>query len=102
MLKIKILTVVKPPSLILSHTTTHPPLLPILTLSLSLLILLLEQVAIKILDKAKIQSSNMTSHLKSEIAIMRMIKHENIVEIKDVFASQSKIFMVLEYLEGYY
>ena len=42
----------------------------------------------------------MISHLKSELAIMRMIKHENIVEIKDVFASQSKIFMVLEYLEG--
>lgn len=58
------------------------------------------QVAIKILDKEKLIHSNMVSHLKSEISIMRIVKHENIIEVKDVFASQSKIFIVLEYIQG--
>ena len=57
-------------------------------------------VAIKILEKEKLVNSNMTSHIKSEISILKMIKHENLIEIKDVFASQSKIFIVLEYIEG--
>ena len=58
------------------------------------------KVAIKILEKEKLINSNMVSHLKSEISIMRIVKHENVIEVKDVFASQSKIFIVLEYIQG--
>jgi len=57
-------------------------------------------VAIKVLEKEKLMNANMTSHIKSEISILRSVKHENLIEIKDVFASQSKIFIVLEYIEG--
>jgi serine/threonine protein kinase len=59
-----------------------------------------EAVAVKILDKDKIQKQNMGAQIKKEISIMRMIKHNNVVCVKDVFATTSKIFIVLELVEG--
>lgn len=59
-----------------------------------------EAVAIKILDKDKIQKANMGAQIKREISIMKMIKHDNIIAVKDVFATQTKIFIVLELVEG--
>ena len=58
------------------------------------------EFAIKILDKEKLITSKMVSNLKSEISIMRIVKHENVLGVKDVFGSQTKIFMVLEYING--
>jgi serine/threonine protein kinase len=59
-----------------------------------------EAVAVKILDKDKIQKQNMGAQIKKEISIMRMIKHDNVVCVKDVFATTSNIFIVLELVEG--
>ena len=59
-----------------------------------------EAVAIKILDKEKIQKQNMGAQIKKEISIMKMIKHKYVVGVKDVFATTSKIFLVLELVEG--
>ena len=59
-----------------------------------------ENVAIKILDKEKIQQQNMAAQLKKEIGIMKMVHHEHLVVVKDVFATQKKIFLVLELVEG--
>ena len=59
-----------------------------------------ENVAIKILDKEKIQQQNMAAQLKKEIGIMKMVSHEHVVVVKDVFATQKKIFIVLELVEG--
>ena len=59
-----------------------------------------ETVAIKILDKEKIQQQNMGAQLKKEIGIMKMVHHEHLVVVKDVFATQKKIFLVLELVEG--
>jgi len=57
-------------------------------------------VAIKVLDKAKIQSHHMSSQIKKEITIMKMIKHRSVIELKEVLASESKIFIVLELVTG--
>jgi serine/threonine protein kinase len=59
-----------------------------------------EAVAIKILDKDKIQTRNMGAQIKKEISIMKMINHHHVVSVKDVFATSAKIFIVLEFVGG--
>jgi len=59
-----------------------------------------EKVAIKILDKEKIQKQNMGAQIKKEISIMKMVKHENVVKLYEVLASRTKIFIVLELITG--
>ena len=59
-----------------------------------------ESVAIKILDKEKIQAQDMGNQIKKEISIMKMISHPHIVGVKEVFATSTKILMVLELVNG--
>lgn len=59
-----------------------------------------EAVAIKILDKGKIQKQNMGSQVKKEISIMKLIAHRTVVRLKEVLASKTKIFIVLELVTG--
>lgn len=59
-----------------------------------------QQVAIKILDKEKIQKQNMGAQIKKEISIMKMVKHSFVVKLYEVLASRSKIFIVLELVTG--
>lgn len=59
-----------------------------------------EKVAIKILDKEKIQKQNMGAQIKKEISIMKMVKHETVVKLYEVLASRTKIFIVLELITG--
>lgn len=42
----------------------------------------------------------MATQLKKEIGIMKMVHHKHVVVVKDVFATQKKIFIVLELVEG--
>jgi len=55
-----------------------------------------EWVAIKVLDKEKIQKQNMGSQVKKEISIMKLVRHPHVVQLKEVLASRTKIFIVLE------
>ncbi|GMI25363.1 hypothetical protein TeGR_g5020 [Tetraparma gracilis] len=59
-----------------------------------------EAVAIKVLDKDKIQQQNMGQQIKKEISIMKVVRHPNIVKLKEVLASRTKIFIVLELVVG--
>lgn len=59
-----------------------------------------EAVAIKVLDKEKIQKQNMGNQIKKEISIMKMVKHKFIVGMIEVLASKSKIFIVLDLVTG--
>ena len=59
-----------------------------------------EAVAIKVLDKEKIQSQNMGNQIKREISIMKVVKHKYVVEMIEVLASKTKIFIVLELVTG--
>ena len=57
-------------------------------------------VAIKILDKDKVQVANVAAIIKKEITTMKSLQHANIVAVLDVFATQSKIFIVFDFVEG--
>ncbi|CAK4677552.1 unnamed protein product [Aphanomyces euteiches] len=59
-----------------------------------------ERVAIKVLDKDKIQKQNMGAQIKKEISIMKMVSHRHVVVLKEVLASRTKIFIVLELITG--
>mmetsp|Transcript_36190 Transcript_36190/g.86481 ORF Transcript_36190/g.86481 Transcript_36190/m.86481 type:complete len:449 (-) Transcript_36190:295-1641(-) len=57
-------------------------------------------VAIKVLDKDKIQKQNMGAQVKKEISIMKLVHHTHVVKLIEVLASRSKIFIVLELVIG--
>jgi len=59
-----------------------------------------ERVAIKVLDKEKIQKQNMGAQIKREISIMKMVRNPHVVMLKEVLASRTKIFIVLELVTG--
>ncbi|XP_078429233.1 CBL-interacting serine/threonine-protein kinase 12-like [Wolffia australiana] len=59
-----------------------------------------EGVAIKVLDKEKILKGGMVAHIKREIAILRRVRHPNIVQLFEVMASKSKIYFVMEFVKG--
>jgi len=58
-----------------------------------------ENVAIKILEKRKLMlksSSKMVISLEREINILKSIKHENIIQIYDVYEDEKYVYLVLE------
>ena len=57
-------------------------------------------VAIKIIDKEKVLKVGMIDQIKREIAVMRLIRHPNVVELYEVMASKTKIYFVMEYAKG--
>jgi len=59
-----------------------------------------EAVAIKVLDKERIQKQSMGSQIKKEISIMKQLQHTHIVKLTEVLASRTKIFIVLELVVG--
>jgi len=42
----------------------------------------------------------MGQQIKKEISIMKVVRHPNIVQLREVLASRSKIFIVLELVTG--
>ncbi|XP_072964265.1 CBL-interacting serine/threonine-protein kinase 12-like [Typha angustifolia] len=59
-----------------------------------------EEFAIKVLDKEKIFKSGLVGHVKREIAILRRVRHPNIVKLFEVMATKSKIYFVMEFARG--
>lgn len=59
-----------------------------------------EKFAIKALDKDKIIEENLVENIKKEIQLMRMISHPYIVKLYEVIATQQKIMLVMEFIEG--
>ncbi|XP_023540252.1 CBL-interacting serine/threonine-protein kinase 9-like [Cucurbita pepo subsp. pepo] len=57
-------------------------------------------VAIKILDREQVLRHKMVEQIKREISTLKVIKHPNVVQIHEVMASKSKIYIVLEFVEG--
>lgn len=56
--------------------------------------------AIKIIDKEQLQRERMEEQLKREIAVMKMLKHENVVQLKEVMQTANHIYLVLELVTG--
>lgn len=57
-------------------------------------------VAVKIIDKAKVLKVGMIDQIKREISVMKLIRHPNVVELFEVMASKTKIYFVMEYVKG--
>lgn len=59
-----------------------------------------ESVAIKVMKKVDVEEAGMIDQITREISVMARVKHSNIVEIKEVMATRTKIYLVMEFLEG--
>ncbi|XVF89393.1 hypothetical protein PTKIN_Ptkin19aG0126800 [Pterospermum kingtungense] len=59
-----------------------------------------ESVAIKVISKDQVKKEGLMEQIKREISVMRLVRHPNIVELKEVMATKTKIFFVMEYVRG--
>lgn len=59
-----------------------------------------EGVAIKVIDKDKVKKEGMMEQIKREISVMRLVRHPNVVNLKEVMATKTKILVVMEYIRG--
>ena len=59
-----------------------------------------ESVAIKVIHKDHIKREGLMQQIKREISVMSLVRHPNIVELKEVMATKGKIFFVMEYVKG--
>lgn len=59
-----------------------------------------EYVAVKVLDKEQLQLSRMTQQIKRELTLFSMLRHDNIVQGKEVLSSKTKLYMVMELVTG--
>ena len=60
-----------------------------------------EKVAIKIMDKQQILSDELNrERVLSEIAILKVVRHNNIIKLYEVMETPQKIYLVMEYCDG--
>ncbi|KAH0459572.1 hypothetical protein IEQ34_012386 [Dendrobium chrysotoxum] len=60
-----------------------------------------ESVAIKVVSKDHIRrESCLSAQIQREISIMSLVGHPNVVELKEVMATRSRIFVVMEFVRG--
>ncbi|KAA3454635.1 CBL-interacting serine/threonine-protein kinase 14-like [Gossypium australe] len=59
-----------------------------------------QSVAIKAVSKKKVLKGGFMSHVKREIAIMRRLRHPNIVKLIEVLATKTKVYFVMEFAKG--
>ncbi|GAV67386.1 Pkinase domain-containing protein/NAF domain-containing protein [Cephalotus follicularis] len=59
-----------------------------------------DAVAIKILNRDQVLKHKMVEQIKREIATMKLIKHPNVIKIFEVMGSKSKIYIVIEFIDG--
>ncbi|KAG5063833.1 hypothetical protein JHK85_005016 [Glycine max] len=59
-----------------------------------------QHVAMKVVGKEKVIKVGMMEQVKKEISVMKMVKHQNIVELHEVMASKSKIYIAMELVRG--
>ncbi|KAH9589158.1 Protein kinase domain [Trypanosoma melophagium] len=56
--------------------------------------------AIKIIDKARLKKENMEDQMLREVAVMRSLRHDNIIALHDVLESKNHYYLVLEFVSG--
>ncbi|KAH1101915.1 hypothetical protein GYH30_036452 [Glycine max] len=59
-----------------------------------------DSVAIKIMAKTTILQHRMVEQIKREISIMKIVRNPNIVRLHEVLASQTRIYIILEFVMG--
>lgn len=55
--------------------------------------------AIKVVEKTRLNELE-REMLRSEVAIMRLLNHPNVVEMKEVYEDRTKLYLVMELVEG--
>jgi 5'-AMP-activated protein kinase catalytic alpha subunit len=56
--------------------------------------------AIKMFSREAVASPQLAASIKREIAVMKHVRHPNIVLLREVLASKTHIFIVLELVTG--
>ncbi|KAI3773477.1 hypothetical protein L1987_48007 [Smallanthus sonchifolius] len=59
-----------------------------------------ESVAVKVIKTEQVRKQGLMEQITREIAVMRLVRHPNVVQLKEVMATKSKIFLVMEYVKG--
>jgi len=59
-----------------------------------------ESVAIKVMNKDQVKKQGLMDQIQREISVMHLVRHPNVVQLKEVMATKSKIFFVMEYVRG--
>ncbi|KFK32596.1 hypothetical protein AALP_AA6G264400 [Arabis alpina] len=60
-----------------------------------------DDVAIKVIKKDHVSKRRgMMDQIEREISVMRLLRHPNVVELREVMATKRKIFFVMEYVDG--
>ncbi|XP_076895826.1 CBL-interacting serine/threonine-protein kinase 25-like [Bidens hawaiensis] len=59
-----------------------------------------ESVAVKVIKIDQVRKEGLMDQITREISVMRLIRHPNVVELKEVMATKTKIFFVMEYVTG--
>ncbi|KAJ1292498.1 hypothetical protein BS78_02G396000 [Paspalum vaginatum] len=59
-----------------------------------------DHVALKILDKKKVQKHRLVEQIRREICTMKLIQHPNVVRLYEVMGSKTRIYIVLEFVMG--
>ena len=56
-----------------------------------------ENVAIKILDKSKMEEEDDVLRVQQEISILKRLKHKNIVQLYEIVQTRKYIYLILDY-----
>jgi len=56
-----------------------------------------EKVAVKILEKDKIQDVNDVERVAREIHILKMIRHPNIIQLYEIIETPKQLYLIMEY-----
>ncbi len=59
-----------------------------------------EKVAIKILEKSKLNRNIDKIRLQREMEILKKLRHPNIVQLYSVIETEHQIFLIMEYIKG--
>ncbi|XP_043714216.1 CBL-interacting serine/threonine-protein kinase 8-like isoform X2 [Telopea speciosissima] len=59
-----------------------------------------ESVAMKVIDRSTIIKHKMVDQIKREISIMKLVRHPYVVRLREVLASRTKIYIILEFITG--
>ncbi|CAD8060559.1 unnamed protein product [Paramecium primaurelia] len=59
-----------------------------------------EYVAVKILEKRKIESDADFIRVQREIAILRKVEHQNVIKLYEIIESETNLYLVMEYAKG--
>ena len=60
-----------------------------------------EKVAIKVMDKIQLFTDPLNlRRVKTEISILKLVRHKNIIKLYEVIETPKKIYLIMEYCEG--